>query len=438
MAGKRLGMGKNVGLCLLSLLLIFTILGCQRSNVGSNTVGPEGGEVRSRDGRFKVEFPPGALTQEVKVTIIKISFPNPEDIFDTDDGSCEYTYNLDDISPFLTMRPTAGYISNFEPRDENGNSDVLLEPLLQDDDGNGNPRLMEDNKTIVDTNEDNVVQEARLFTDQGEVLIPPIDIDLIGRFSANKFNNQEGIPMIDIIFTPSNLGFFFINRIFLDFLNGLPQNTELNMNAESGNFEIILPNLCDPFSANPSITDATFNFELDTQMPFMGVGSLSLEYRTNCEEQSTGMPSPSPPLPPPPVMIDALDGLWMVDCISEEDPFGIIAGNLGSPVVLDVEIDVNTATGGVTITTSDGLFTLMGTVVDQQNGIFVINAEGSGMLGDTSPNAANIIVRAENWNFVVNELGEIVFTDGQLRFNFPSLPLNSQSSVASCFGEMAN
>ncbi|MCK5391431.1 MAG: hypothetical protein KAJ31_03310, partial [Deltaproteobacteria bacterium] len=140
----------------------------------------------------------------------------------------------------------------------------------------------------------------------------------------------------------------------------------------------------------------------------------------------------------PVVTIADIDGNWLVDCISEQDPFGIIAGNLGIPVMLNVIIEVNSSMGEVTITTTDGLFTLTGMIVDQQNGIFVINAEGSGKLGDdANPTAADIEIKAVNWFFVVNELGEVVFTDGTMRFNFPGLPLGNQTSVASCFDNMA-
>jgi len=77
-------------------------------------------------------------------------------------------------------------------------------------------------------------------------------------------------------------------------------------------------------------------------------------------------------------------------------------------------------------------------IVDQQNGTFVINAEGSGKLGDDmNPTAANIVVKAVNWTFEVNELGDVIFTDGTMRFNFPGFPLSNQTSVASCFDEMA-
>ena len=255
-------MGKYIISLFLTLLILFTVVCAQRNTIGTNTIGPEGGEVVSRDGFHKLIFKPGALSQEVEVELIKLTFT---ELLDSDEETCEYTYNRNDIAPFLNMNPMVEHNFGVQTKDENGNSNVKIEPLIQRDDGNGNPRLMEDNTTIVDTNEDTVIQSATLFTDQGEVLIPPKDIDLIGFFSVNKFNDPDGFPMLDIIFTPSNLGLFFIDDIFLRFLNGIQQNTPLEMDSESGNFEITLSNICNP-SFFMITSDAIFQLDVVDQM----------------------------------------------------------------------------------------------------------------------------------------------------------------------------
>ena len=51
-----------------------------------------------------------------------------------------------------------------------------------------------------------------------------------------------------------------------------------------------------------------------------------------------------------------------------------------------------------------------------------------------NPAAADIIVKAEDWIFDLDEEGNVILREGDLRFNFPGLLLNSQSSVAECTG----
>jgi len=55
-------------------------------------------------------------------------------------------------------------------------------------------------------------------------------------------------------------------------------------------------------------------------------------------------------------------------------------------------------------------------------------------LGDTSSTAADIIVKAEGWIFDLDEQGNVVLAEGDLRFNFPGFLSNSSSSVAECTG----
>ena len=438
-------MGKYIISLFLTLLILFTVVCADKNTIGTNTIGPEGGEVVSRDGFHTLIFKPGALSQEVEVELIKLTFTN--ELFITEGPqTCAYTYNKNDIAPFLNMNPMVEHNFGVQTKDENGNSNVKIEPLIQRDDGNGNPRLMEDNTTIVDTNEDTVIQSATLFTDQGEVLIPPKDIELIGFFSVNKFKDPDGFPMLDIIFTPSNLG-FFIDDIFLRFLNGLQQNTPLEMDSESGNLGIILPNLCDPLSANPSTTDAMFELDINDQIFFNTTDSLSLEYKTNCEEHDPDTPPLPPPLTPPPgLSVENILGAYGLNCFCRQDTLLICTGNFGGGgFTTGININRNTDNRGLTITkgqeitdiiitTPEDLFTLEGQLTDLEDGTFGAEAEGSGFLGDTSSAAADIIVKAEGWIFDLDEQGNVVLAEGDLRFNFPGFLSDSVSSVAECTG----
>ena len=95
-------MGKYIISLFLTLLILFTVVCADKNTIGTNTIGPEGGEVVSRDGFHTLIFKPGALSQEVEVELIKITFTN--DLFITEGPKdCEYIYNKNDIAPFLNI-----------------------------------------------------------------------------------------------------------------------------------------------------------------------------------------------------------------------------------------------------------------------------------------------------------------------------------------------
>ena len=61
---------RSVFLFLLLLSLLFSICSC---GDGAKRIGPEGGEVKSFDGRLTLSIPPGALSSEVKISAIRRS-----------------------------------------------------------------------------------------------------------------------------------------------------------------------------------------------------------------------------------------------------------------------------------------------------------------------------------------------------------------------------
>ncbi|MGI9534864.1 MAG: hypothetical protein ACR2NW_07925, partial [Thermodesulfobacteriota bacterium] len=54
---------------LLTFISITNISGCDDDNGDSNTIGPAGGEIMSSDGRVLLNIPPGALDEEVEITL---------------------------------------------------------------------------------------------------------------------------------------------------------------------------------------------------------------------------------------------------------------------------------------------------------------------------------------------------------------------------------
>jgi hypothetical protein len=138
-----------------------------------------------------------------------------------------------------------------------------------------------------------------------------------------------------------------------------------------------------------------------------------------------------------------IDGIWNFDCDVIMEAFPLIVPNLGDPFTFDADIIVNPETLETMIRPVDDIFTLDGTLIPFQTENFLFNGSGSGLLGDMNPGAANIQLEAEDWIFSqdvpgsfsgTNQPGDI-FADGVLRFNFPTLPLDSQSSTADCVGK---
>ena len=73
-------MGKYLISSFVVLFLLFNFISCDgdgSNNVSTRTIGPEGGTVRSSDGKLTLDIPPGALDEDTEITIRKL---NPEDL----------------------------------------------------------------------------------------------------------------------------------------------------------------------------------------------------------------------------------------------------------------------------------------------------------------------------------------------------------------------
>jgi len=63
---------KCLGFVLLfGFISLGAIGGCSNNNGNSNIIGPDGGTVTTSDGRFTLEIPPGALTEDTEITITR-------------------------------------------------------------------------------------------------------------------------------------------------------------------------------------------------------------------------------------------------------------------------------------------------------------------------------------------------------------------------------
>jgi len=75
---------------LLALISFLNISGCG-SNGDSNTIGPEGGTITTSDGRFTLEIPPGALTEDTEIVITRDeSFDGDVLVYDAQPAGLEF------------------------------------------------------------------------------------------------------------------------------------------------------------------------------------------------------------------------------------------------------------------------------------------------------------------------------------------------------------
>jgi len=99
--------------------------------------------------------------------------------------------------------------------------------------------------------------------------------------------------------------------------------------------------------------------------------------------------------------------------------------------MLNLIFTLDPVTGNFTITTPTDQFTLNGVSNEPGDGSCQVQAEGSGKLGDPSPNAANIRIRIDDDGLViVEDESEFASIEGTFRFNFMNLLNKSDSSVA--------
>ena len=432
----------------LIILLAFLIVGSCNGDGGSNTVtrtvGPDGETIKSADRKLTLEIPAGALDQDTEITIRKL---NPEDFEEMFRKAPDFAYELSPDGLEFNMPVTATIEQDERATDSEGN--ITFKNVLLFTKSGDEIEMLDNQEQLLDgdTNENTVSGKLMhftellsftfnefLFTLEGIPDSVPPNSEFTATFTVSAIEEVSQLVSIesDVLIEDESMGsvqgLVDSIRIILPVRGEIEQEPIAFMCSEGSGSALIkvIPEIEEvfPFLLAAIVTRST---------------SKILGKKVTCMDETspTDMPPPPQPTPmptpsPPPTIGD-VSGTYTIDCLPEQDPFAIINGNLGIPFIIDVIVEVDPETGDVTITTPEGLFTLMGTIVDQGEGLFRIQlAEGSGFLGGMPPNDANIVVRAEAWTFFVNQDGEIEFLAGVLRFNFMELPLNNQSSVASC------
>lgn len=476
-----MGMGKYIRPFVIFLLLLCIVAACDgngNNNVSTRTIGPEGGTVKSSDGKLTLEIPPGALTEDTEITIRKL---NPEDLGPEFEGiDPELAYELEPDGLQFMLPVTARVEIDIETT-QDGNLISADLPSFNLINRSGNIVEVLENQilnTDLDTKTSTITGELSHFSilaitqnipDPSNLLVGSPRIIL--KFAELPCKVDINIPFIfSGLFTIeignlANLGriLFNLNSDFSinDFSDEAFSSQETERTGiASGGFLF--------FKSYTCLETGTHKFKLRVSQPYeveVAPGDFGIflfeheiEKEITCVEPGTDSPPPPPlqPTEPPPTeppvepALEAIDidGSWNHDCLVLSEAFLLIGPNLGDPFSFQADVIVNPETLETMILPFDEIFELDGFLMQLENGDFSFSGDGTGFLGDTNPAAANIIVKAEDWNYSLNPPGFFgvdnqlrgdnqpgdVFVEGVLRFNFPTFPLNSQSSLAECVG----
>ncbi|MGI9535048.1 MAG: hypothetical protein ACR2NW_08845 [Thermodesulfobacteriota bacterium] len=445
----------------LFILLLFisfsNISGCGSSG-NSNIIGPGGGTVTSKDGRLKLIFPPGAVDENVEIIIENIGLPELPMEFDELDPTTNYDLQPDGLK--FNVPITVELLTDQETLDQDGN--ISVDGALLFISSNGVFELLSNLENIINADENTVLVKGSLehFSDLVEIKngvltkienVPEvigINIPFKVDVDIRRKERFKGPGVCDFFYTDSSLADIFplsetelIMEVIPTFI---PDLIIGGLGTHKASFDYIC--------SSSQATDGTFGAQIDNVINLTGF--CDVEYKQTFA-QFIDCPAESPPPPTPPLPefnLEDILGNWDANCNQNTDPFGIILGNLGSPFNLQLVITIDPLTGQlssmINIVALPDLFELDGTINEApegqksdlsilqngNSGSFIANAEGSGFLGDSNPTAANIITKAENWIFTTDEEGNPILQEGVLRFNFPTLPNNGDSSLADCTG----
>jgi len=467
-------MSKYIKLSFIILLLIFSYISCDSESqrqVVEALVGPDGGTVATRDGKFTLEIPPGALDEDTEITIRELNSNEfPEELANLENPeSLDSVYELTPFGQEFNLPVTVSVTLDSKPVQNDGSIASNLAFVLH---------------SSADGFE--FLENPTLELDGGnDIAIVSGEIDHFSRFLT--FDDEglsfklEGMPpaaFVNIPFT-GNLTFTSQNSSVDSFELSQPGDAPaINQTAATINSNTFQPRGFIPLGGGTitSLVEGkcfevrerriyTFVIVIDglnllsSFVVLLATGGNPPEYTLTAKDfleclAPTPTPTPSPSPSPPPLSdfdLDDILGNWEANCNATSDPpFNIILGNFGNPFNLQLEITIDPITGELSSTINilalPDLFVLDGEINEQSgnprsfltrqnNTSFIANAEGSGFLGDTNPTAANIIVKAEDWIFTTDGNGNPILQEGVLRFNFPGLENNTQSSTADCTGE---
>ena len=457
-------MGRYVRPTLIIIIAFFIVGSCNGSGGNSTTtrtIGPEGGTITSTDGRLTLIIPAGALDDDTEISIRTLRGGNIPEEFRGLDSDRAYELSPDGLE--FNMPVTAELLLD-EDTDINNASGADLEILLTSSGGfielPENLQMNVDADMDVVTTSGDITHFSSLTSTSGDAtltienlpdgILPPDTIfEPTARVSAPLTDSPEAVytdssmmPVSPNFFSPVDMVLIGQGELELELSytcgNGIGlYRSDVNVK------DAIIVMVSDPESANP--------FE---QIEALADIDISLSKTIICLEGSpppTATPPPPPPptqTPPPPPPIPTFDapsitGLWDFECEATMEAFPLIIPNLGDPFMFQADIVVDPETLETMINPMPNIFMLQGPLVPQQNGDFQFNGSGSGFLSENpGPNDANIQIETEDWIFSQDppagfegpsQPGD-VFSDGVLRFNFPTLPLDNQSSRADCEG----
>lgn len=116
----------------------------------SGVIGPDGGTIQSQDGRLTLTFPPGALSEDTKITITDIK---PGELRAEVDGfDSQFTYRLEPDGIEFNVPVTASFLTDETP--VQGDGSIVTEGALLVTSSNGQTELLENLTEDVNADED--------------------------------------------------------------------------------------------------------------------------------------------------------------------------------------------------------------------------------------------------------------------------------------------
>ena len=148
---------KKLTFTCIAVLIAFVFFACDEHGGGgqgggggvTGVIGPEGGTITSQDGRLTLTFPPGALSEDTKITVKDIE---PGELNTEVDGfDSQFTYSLEPDGIEFNAPVTASFLTDETP--VQGDGSIVTEGALLVTTSNGQTELLENLIQDVNANE---------------------------------------------------------------------------------------------------------------------------------------------------------------------------------------------------------------------------------------------------------------------------------------------